>query len=95
MNKQEFFKKNDPDFIPLGFKHVNDLHCFYYQYDLIPETERIEQGIDKDDAPCLLVGKTIFNSGVCLAVDGHFIWLNLTPADAIEWSKKIISFENN
>lgn len=95
MNKKDFFKKNDAQFLPLGFKQIDSDPEFYYKYDLIPESERIEQGIDEDDAPRLLVGKTIFNSGICLAIDGHFIWLNLLPADAIEWSTKIISFENN
>ena len=96
--KKQFYKKHDAKYLALGFTKQgleNDPE-FYYKYDLIPDDEKIEQGLDDDDAPCLLVGNTGVNSGICLAQDGCFIWLAVnTPEEAIEWSKKIKAFESN
>jgi len=95
--KSEFYKKHDKKYLALGFTKTNEEDPeFFYQYELIPEDIRIELDLSEDDAPCLLVGRTPLNQGICLAVEGHFIWLAVnTPEEAIAWSKKIKSFEGN
>lgn len=96
--KAKFYKKHDKKYLALGFtkKGLELDPEFFYHYELIPEDIRTELDLSEDDAPCLLVGKTQLNQGICLAIEGHFIWLNVgTPEEAIEWSKKILAFEAN
>jgi len=96
MDKKEFFEKNDSRFLPLGFKKLdNDDPEFFYQYDLIKEDVAKEFDLNEDEVPCLLVGQTASNSGICLFTGSHFVWIGVNdPKEVIEWSNRILSFES-
>ncbi|SFO05200.1 hypothetical protein SAMN05421741_11840 [Paenimyroides ummariense] len=93
--KKEFFKKNDAKFLPLGFKKIEDDPMFHYKYDLIEDSVIKENELEEDEVPCLLVGNTGINSGICLSAGDMFIWINAieTIEQAIEWSSRITNFE--
>lgn len=94
--KKDFFAKNDDKFLPLGFKRIEDDDpMFFYRYDLIDQSVIDETGIEDDEVPCLLVGNTGIDQGICLSSGDMFIWINGVSSveEAIEWSTKITNFE--
>ena len=94
--KDDFFTKNDEKFLPLGFKRIEDNDpMFFYKYDLIEQSVIEESELEEDDVPCLLVGNTGINKGICLSSGDMFIWINGVESveQAIEWSSKITNFE--
>jgi len=94
MEKQDIFKKNDNEFLPVGFKKDKIDPMFCYELSLISDEEIEENDIDEDDIPKLLYGSTGIGSGFCIYTGSHFIWLDIkTPKEAIEFSKHILSFE--
>lgn len=94
MTKEQFFKENDERFLSLGFVKDEQDPMFYYVKVLVSDEEIEENGLDQEDVPQLLYGSTIINKGFCIYTGQHFIWLNFdNPKDAIEFSEKIVAFE--
>ena len=94
MTKEQFFKDNDDKFLKLGFVKDEQDPMFYYVKDLVSDEEIEENGLDKEDVPKLLYGSTGINRGFCIYTGVHFVWLNFSePKDAIEFSEKIVAFE--
>ncbi|MDM1499084.1 hypothetical protein HX089_05350 [Myroides odoratimimus] len=100
MDREEFFKKNDSKFLHLGFKRIDENKdpFFFYERSILTKEAREEFLLeyDEDLEPKLLVGNTGINNGICLYTGPNFIWLAVENIEeAIEWSKKIISIEEN
>lgn len=97
MKKEEFYKKNDEKFLPLGFLKDDDPQ-FAYKKCLVPEElmEEVanENGLELDELPYLLYGQSFNNSGFCIFTGEHFVWLNiLEPEDAIKFANNICAVE--
>lgn len=96
MSKQEFFKRNDAKFLPLGFKQDLEDPQFYYYKSILTDEARIEfleHNLPQDE-PQLLIGQTPFNKGICLFTGANFIWLGVDNVEqAIEWATRIIAIE--
>lgn len=97
MSKENFYKKNDPKFLPLGFKKDDDPQFAYKKclvpYELLEETME-ENGLTEDELPHLLFGQSANNSGFCIYTGEHFVWLNiLEPEDAIKICNNISAVE--
>lgn len=99
MTKEDFFKKNDDTFLPLGFKKVEtDDPNFFYERSILSDEakEEFDENFNEDDEPMLLVGNTGENKGICLYTGTHFIWIRVNhPEEAIEWANKIVVIEEN
>ena len=99
MSKEEFFKKNDEKFLPLGFTKINEEDpLFFYERSILTKEAKAEfdDKFDEEYEPKLLVGNTGINKGICLSLGTQFIWLGVNNVEeAIEWSKKIVAIEEN
>ena len=94
MTKEQFFKENDERFLSLGFVKDEQDPMFYYVKYLVSDEEIEENGLDQEDVPKLLYGSTGINKGFCIYTGVHFVWLNFSePKEAIEFSEKIVAFE--
>ncbi|RLZ08575.1 hypothetical protein [Faecalibacter macacae] len=98
MRKEDFYKKNDATFLPLGFEKEGIDQMFYYSKCLIKDDIKQEvmneNGLAEEDLPALLIGSTGINQGFCVYTGFCFVWLNITdPVEAIEYASKIVSFE--
>lgn len=93
MTKEEFYKKYDPDFLPLGFEKVEE-PSFYYAKKLIPQAVIDENDLEEDEIPELLFGDTGLNKGFCIYTGEHFIFFAAENASqAVQWAEKILAFE--
>lgn len=94
MTKEQFFKENDERFLSLGFVKDAQDPMFYYVKTLVSDEEIEKSVLDEKDVPKLLFGSTGINNGFCVYTGVHFVWLNfIEPKDAVEFSEKIVAFE--
>lgn len=96
MSKKEFFKKNDEQFLSLGFKKDIEDPMFFYSKDLISEEVAEEYDLSEDEMPKLLFGSTGINRGFCVYTGETFVWINAqTPQEAVDFASQIVAFEPN
>ena len=94
MLKQDFYKKNDEQFLSLGFKKDIEDPMFFYSKQLISEEVAEENDLSEYEIPCLLFGNSGINQGFCIFTGSHFVWINAqTPQEAVDFANKIVSFE--
>ena len=96
MSKADFFKKNDEQFLSLGFKKDIEDPMFFYSKQLISEEVAEENDLSEDEIPCLLFGNSGINRGFCVYTGGTFVWINAqTPQEAVDFASQIVAFEPN
>ena len=94
MSKADFFKKNDEQFLPLGFKKDIEDPMFFYSKQLVSDEVAEENDLPEEEIPQLLFGNTGINQGFCVFTGAHFVWISAqTPQEAVDFANQIVSFE--
>ncbi len=92
MEKEIVLKKED--FIKAGFKASYEDFMFPFSKQLVSKEEIKANELEEEEIPYLLFGNSGLNKGFCIYTGEHFVWINVTtPAEAVEFASKIISFE--